>query len=77
MLRTITFTFTVAVAAIAVSLRGQQPPPAGQPPDQEGSFRFRSGIELINVTATVSDVNGHFVAGLRQEDFLVYEDDQL
>jgi VWFA-related protein len=31
---------------------------------------------LINVTATVSDIDGRFVAGLRQEDFLVYEDDQ-
>jgi Ca-activated chloride channel homolog len=40
---------------------------------QEG-FRFRSGVELINVTATVSDEDGRFVSGLRQEDFTVYED---
>ena len=38
-------------------------------------FRFKSGVELINVTATVSDANGRFVPGLRQEDFVVYEDD--
>jgi VWFA-related protein len=31
---------------------------------------------LINVTASVSDQSGRFVPGLRQEDFLVYEDDQ-
>ena len=73
MLRTI----TVAVAAIVVSLDGQQPPSAGRGPEQEGGFRFRSGVELINVTATVSDTTGRFVAGLRQEDFLIYEDDQL
>ena len=40
---------------------------------QEG-FRFRSGVELINVTATVTDDEGRFVSGLRQEDFTVYED---
>lgn len=44
--------------------------------DQDG-FRFRSGVELINVSATVTDDNGRFVAGLRKEDFRVYEDDRL
>jgi Ca-activated chloride channel homolog len=52
----------IAVAAVTVSA-------------QDG-FRFRSGVELINVTATVADQSGRFVSGLRQEDFLVYEDDQ-
>ncbi len=42
-----------------------------QAPD---AFRFRSGVELINVTATVTDDNGRFVSGLRKEDFTVYED---
>jgi Ca-activated chloride channel family protein len=41
--------------------------------DQEG-FTFRSGVELINVTATVTDDDGRFVAGLRKEDFSVFED---
>ena len=40
-------------------------------------FRFRSGVELINVTATVTDRSGRFVPGLTQADFLVYEDDRL
>jgi Ca-activated chloride channel family protein len=44
---------------------------------EQESFRFRSGVELINVTATVSDGRGRFVSGLRQEDFKVYEDGQL
>jgi VWFA-related protein len=43
--------------------------------DQDG-FRFRSGVELINVTATVTDDNSRFVSGLRKEDFTVYEDGQ-
>ncbi len=45
--------------------------------DGQEEFRFRSAIELINVTATVTDGAGRFVPGLRQADFLVYEDDQL
>ena len=41
--------------------------------NQEG-FTFRSGVELINVTATVTDDDGRFVSGLRKEDFTLYED---
>ena len=41
--------------------------------DQEG-FRFRSGVELINVTATVTDDDGRFVAGLSKDDFRVFDD---
>lgn len=55
---------TAAVMAAAASVAAQQ---------QEG-FRFRSGVELINVTATVTDDDGRFVSGLRKEDFTVYED---
>ena len=40
----------------------------------EGGFRFRTGVELVNVTATVTDDSGRFVPNLRKEDFLVYED---
>ncbi len=65
----------LAVAMLAVSVHGQQQPAqSGQNPD--AGFRFKSGVELINVTATVIDPSGRFVSGLRKEDFLVYEDDQ-
>ena len=60
-----------------MSLHGQQPQPPARPGGDEQGFRFKSGVELINVTATVSDASGRFVPGLRQEDFIVYEDDQL
>ena len=43
---------------------------------QDG-FRFRSGVELVNVTVTVTDRSGRFVPDLRQTDFVVYDDDQL
>ncbi|HXE81050.1 MAG TPA: VWA domain-containing protein [Vicinamibacterales bacterium] len=48
---------------------------AGNPTgDPEPGFRFRSGVDLINVSVTVTDSSGRFVPGLRQEDFTVYED---
>ena len=40
------------------------------------AFRFRTGVELVNVTATVTDRRGHFVSGLEKDDFLVYEDNE-
>ena len=49
---------------------GQQP----NSPNQE-SYRFKSGIELVNVTVTVSDSSGRFVPNLTKDDFIVYEDD--
>ena len=40
----------------------------------DAGVRFKSGVELVNVTATVSDSLGRFVPGLERDDFLVYED---
>ena len=60
----------LAAAGIAV-LVAQDRPVAGQ----EG-FKFKSGVELINVTVTVTDRTGRFASGLRQEDFSIYEDDK-
>jgi VWFA-related protein len=54
---------TVAAAAIA----------AASVSAQDG-FRFRSGVELINVTATVTDDSGRFVSSLQKDDFTLYED---
>jgi VWFA-related protein len=63
--------FMAASLAAVAMLASQQSTVAGQ----EG-FRFKSGVELINVTATVIDRSGRFASGLRQEDFVVYEDDK-
>lgn len=49
---------------------------AGQESQDPQVFRFRTGVELINVTVTVTDANGRFVPGLRKEDFRLYEDGQ-
>jgi VWFA-related protein len=73
----------VLVALTATSLTAQQqpqsqPPQTQQQPQQQGDqFRFRTGVDLINVTATVTDENGRFVSGLKKEDFRVYQDEQL
>ena len=64
----------IAIAASLAVLPAQERQGSAQGQD---SFRFRSSIELINVTATVSDGRGRFVSGLRQEDFRVYEDGEL
>jgi VWFA-related protein len=56
-------------AAAALALTAGAPALHGQ----EG-FKFKSGVELVNVNVTVSDRSGRFVAGLRQEDFVVFDD---
>jgi VWFA-related protein len=61
-------------AAAAVFVIAGTSSVAGQKQDE---FRFKSGVDLINVTATVTDRNGRFVPGLRQEDFIVYEENEL
>jgi len=55
-------------AAVVVSAVHAQERPGGQ------GFSFKTGVELINVTATVTDASGRFVPGLRKDDFVVYED---
>src|SRR5688572_23967803 len=68
--------FAAVLASVAVgAVTAQDGAPgstAGQ--DTQEGFRFRSGIELINVTATITDQQGRFISGLRQQDFMVYED---
>jgi Ca-activated chloride channel family protein len=59
------------LAATSVATLAQQPQ---QPRGDGQSFRLRSTVELINVTATVTDRSGRFVPGLRREDFRVFED---
>jgi Ca-activated chloride channel family protein len=65
---------SVAVLAVLAGPVSSGSVAAQQESDER--FRFRSGVELINVTATVTDRDGRFVPGLRKEDFKVYEDDQ-
>ena len=59
-------------AMVPLVVAGQQPP---EPSDQ--TFVFRTGVELVNVSATVTDARGRFVSGLTRDDFVVYEDGEL
>ena len=46
---------------------GSQNQQSQQPANNEQqAFRFKTGVELINVTATVTDETGRFVSGLQQ-----------
>lgn len=63
-----TFVLVLTLAAAMATPAGQQPST-----DQDPS-RFKSGVELVSITATVADSGGRFVTGLTQNDFRVYED---
>jgi Ca-activated chloride channel family protein len=57
----------------------QQMPPQTTPPStnqEPQSFKFRTGVELVNVNATVTDQSGRFASGLTLPDFRVYDDEQ-
>ena len=58
----------VVATVLGSSLLAQERRPAEQ------GFSFRSSVELVSVNATVTDSNGHFVSGLRAEDFTIIED---
>ena len=64
-----TFLAAGALVALALTIVSAEP-------QEQQSFRFRTGVELINVTATVTDRDGRFVSGLRKEDFRLYQDDK-
>ena len=53
--------------------QAERPAAQGRQPDDPDGV-FRTGIQLINVSATVTDARGRFVDGLTKDDFLVYED---
>ena len=65
---------TTCLALAAVSAAALATVSAQEAQNDGQSFRFRTGVELINVTATVTDQNGRFVPGLRKEDFRVFQD---
>jgi VWFA-related protein len=60
--------------AVGVDLQSQPRDQESAPSDER--FRFRTGVELISVSATVTDANGRFVPSLSREDFRLYEDSQ-
>ena len=66
----------VAVAP-ALTLLTIAPARAHQGQSSGQGFSFRTSVELINVTVTVTDSQGRFGSGLQADDFEVYEDGKL
>ena len=68
--RTLAAIVTTILAAVPVVAVVAQERPGGQ------GFSFRTGVELVSVTVTVTDDRGRFVPDLKISDFVVYEDGQ-
>ena len=62
MKQVITAAALVALSVLAVGAQSQE------------KFTFRSGVELISVTVTVTDDAGRFVPSLKASDFTLFED---
>src|SRR3954468_25049343 len=60
----------------SVILSAQDPQQQQPPQSDPQAFKFRTGIELINVNATVTDESGRFVSGLTKDDFRLFDDEQ-
>lgn len=66
---------TIATVTAITALAAQQARPEATP-SQQGTARFRSGVDFINVTATVTSEGGRFIPGLTRDDFVVFEDNR-
>jgi VWFA-related protein len=60
----------VLVSAVVLAARAQVPQPTPTP----RPLRFRVGIEIVNLTVSVTDRRSRYVTGLDQEQFAVFED---
>ena len=75
------------ITAAVVSLRAQQPtqpaPPPPEPPPQraapeaplQSGYTIQRSVDLVVLHVSVTDEQGQFVPGLKEENFHVFEDD--
>ena len=68
------FALVLALTAATVAALATQQPPAPAGDGQKPTYR--TGVDLVHVTVTVTDSRGHFVRGLHKDDFTVTEDGQ-
>ena len=61
----------LAGAAIAALVLIIPPVLLGQ---QDPQPRFKTGVDVVSVSATITDANGRFVRDLTRDDFVLYED---
>ena len=64
----------IRIPSLLLAVAVMAPATAAAQDTDRPAFRFRTGVDLINVSATVTDRRGRFVSGLDKDDFLVYED---
>ncbi len=62
----------LAVACLSASVSLAAAPQA--PVEQDQRPVFKGGVDLVSVSATVTDERGHFVEGLQKEHFRLLED---
>jgi len=61
----------VIVALAAAAIAGS---PQRTPEDSAQQPAFRTGVDIVSLNVTVTDGDSRFVTGLKQEDFIVFED---
>jgi Ca-activated chloride channel homolog len=66
------FSRTKLAVAFAAALAGARNLASQQPPVQQPPV-IRVGVDRVNVGVIVTDSKGHFVGGLRREDFRVFD----
>jgi len=62
---------SLAGAVIALLVLAGHPVLLGQ---QDQQPRFKTGVDVVSVSATITDANGRFVRNLTRDDFTLYED---
>jgi Ca-activated chloride channel homolog len=74
--RTLVAAVLVTLSTLAVLATPQQPTPPQSPgpQSQEAAPVFRTGVELISLSVTVTEKGGKIVTDLAKEDFIVFED---
>ena len=68
------FRFPRAVLVLAALLLAAGAPSVAQDPAADGHRRFRSGVDVVQVTVTVRDARGRLVGDLARSDFELSED---
>ena len=63
----------VAVTAVLLALVHVGAPDAGASAKAAQEAVFKAGVEVVDVSATVTDGNGRFISGLTKDDFIVYD----
>ena len=64
---------SAVVCGVVATVAGSSLLAQDRRPSDQG-FTFKSSVELVSVTATVTDSSGHVVSRLRADDFTIFED---